>query len=387
MRYKKIMARFLHSADWHLGRILHGVHLTEDQAWVLERFVELARDTKPDAILLAGDLYDRSQPPADAIRLFSEVLAEIVLDLGIPVIGIAGNHDSADRVASFAPLLARAGLHLFGGVGREHASVVIEDAHGPVEICPIAYAEPAEVRAVLGVEESGHEAAMAALTARALEQASSTRKVALAHAFIAGGMESESERTLSSVGGSGMVSPGVFEGFSYTALGHLHRPQRAGSDRVQYSGSLLKYSFSEADQPKGVHLVELDAAGEVQVESIPLGARRDLRCLEGTLEELLAAPEGDGEDDYLSICLTDEGQVFDAMGKLRKRYPNVLHLERKKLALGERAVLSGQELAKSSVEHLFGGFYGEVVGRSLNASEQAFVQKMLDEAREEESRS
>ena len=386
MRYKKTMARFLHSADWHLGRILHGVHLTEDQAWVLERFVALAKDVKPDAILLAGDLYDRSQPPADAVRLFSEVLAEIVIDLGIPVVGIAGNHDSADRVASFAPLLARAGLHMFGGVGAAPASLILEDAHGPIEIHPIPFAEPAEVRQVLGIEQTGHEAAMAALTSRIRENGSAHRKVAMAHAFVAGGLESESERSLSSVGGSGMVSPDVFEGFAYTALGHLHRPQNVGSERVRYSGSLLKYSFSEVDQPKGISLVEIDAAGDVTVESVPLGARRDLRCLEGTLEAILNAPETAGENDYLSVCLTDEGQIFDAMGKLRKRFPNVLHLERKQLELGERKVLSGQEMAKSSVEHLFSGFYEEVVGRGMNAAEREFVGQMLMDAREEESK-
>ena len=183
-----------------------------------------------------------------------------------------------------------------------------------------------------------------------------------------------------------MVPPEVFDGFAYTALGHLHRPQKAGSDRVRYSGSLLKYSFSEVEQPKGISLVEVDAQGDVQVESIPLGARRDLRCMEGTLEELLSAPDTSGEEDYLSVCLTDEGQVFDAMGKLRKRYPNVLHLERKQLALGDRAVLTGQELAKSSVEKLFAGFYQEVVGRELNEAETGLVAELVEAARVEESR-
>ena len=380
------MARFLHSADWHLGRILHGVHLTEDQAWILERFVALAKDVKPDAILLSGDLYDRSQPPAEAVELFSEVLAEIVLDLKIPVVGIAGNHDSAQRVASFAPLLAKAGLHLAGGVGPLGQPVVIEDAHGPVHIHSIPYAEPSEVRHALGLEDGGHEAALGALTARIRDSDTNARKVVLAHAFVAGGEESESERSLSAVGGAGQVSPSVFDGFSYAALGHLHRPQRVGSDRVRYSGSLLKYSFSESTQDKGITLVELDAQGDIQVESIPLGARRDLRVLEGSLEEILCTAGDEGREDYLSICLTDKGKVFDAMGKLRKVYPNVLHLERKQLELGERSELTGQEVARSSVDKLFASFFREASGRDLLDGERALVEEMLEATRLEESK-
>jgi exonuclease SbcD len=380
------MARFLHSADWHLGRILHGVHLTEDQAWVLERFVTLAKDTKPDAILISGDLYDRAQPPAEAVELFSEVLAEIVLDLKIPVIAIAGNHDSAERIASFAPLLAKAGLHMSGGVGALQSPVIIEDAHGPVHIHSIPYAEPVMVRHALGLEDPGHEAALAALTARIREADPQPRKVVLAHAFVAGGQESESERSLSAVGGAGQVSSGVFEGFSYTALGHLHQPQCAGSEQVRYSGSLLKYSFSESQQNKGVNLVEMDAKGEVQVESIPLGAQRDLRVIEGSLEEILGTAPEEGREDYLSICLTNTGKVFDAMGKLRRVYPNVLHLERKQLELGKRRQLTGQEVARSSMDALFASFFKEASGRDMLDAEAALIQEMIEAARLEQSR-
>lgn len=369
-----------------MGRILHGVHLTEDQSWVLDQFVALAKDTKPDAIFLSGDLYDRSQPPAEAVELFSEVIGELVLGLKIPVIAIAGNHDSAERIAAFSPLLARAGLHLSGGVGALKPPVVIEDAHGPVHIHSIPYAEPVEVRHALDLEEVGHEAALNALCNRVRQSDSHARRVVLAHAFVTGGEESESERSLSAVGGAGQVSASVFKEFSYTALGHLHRPQRAGSDRVHYSGSLLKYSFSEWQQKKGVNVVEMDAAGNVQVESIPLGARRDLRVLEGTLEEILCtapAPGKPGRDDYLSICLTDTGKVFDAMGKLRKVYPNVLHLERKALELGQRGVLTGQDVATTSIDKLFSGFFKEASGRDLLAPEAELIQEMVEAARME----
>lgn len=348
---------------------------------MLDRFVALAKDTKPDAIFLSGDLYDRSQPPAEAVELFSEVLSELVLGLKIPVIAIAGNHDSAERIAAFAPLLAKAGLHLAGGVGDLKSPVVIEDAHGPVHIHSIPFVEPVEVRHALGIEEVGHEPALKALCDRIRNADSHGRRVVLAHAFVAGGTESESERSLSAVGGAGQVSPSVFKDFSYTALGHLHRPQKVGSDRVHYSGSLLKYSFSEADQKKGVNLVEMDAAGNITVESRPLGARRDLRVLEGTLEEILCTAPTEGRDDYLSICLTDTGKVFDAMGKLRKVYPNVLHLERKALESGPRGRLTGQDVATTSIDQLFSGFFKEASGRDLLAPEAELIQEMVEAAR------
>ena len=271
--------RFLHTADWHLGRSFHNVSLIEDQAHVLRQLVDLAKDAEVDAVIVAGDVYDRAVPPPDAVSLLSDVLGELALGLGIPVIMIAGNHDSAERLNFGAQLLARSRCHIFGRLGAQPDHVVLEDAHGPVHVLGLPYAEPSVVRERTGADLHTHDAAMAHLAAAAAANVpEAERSILVAHCFVAGGSESESERPLS-VGGAGNVSAAAFEPFAYTALGHLHRPQAAGPN-ARYSGSLLKYSFSEVDHEKSVSLVELDAAGAATVEEVSLTPRRDMRLIE-----------------------------------------------------------------------------------------------------------
>src|SRR4051794_34974326 len=281
--------RFLHTADWHLGRLFHGVHLTDDQRHVLGQFVDLARDTKPDVILIAGDIYDRAVPPPEAVELLDEVLSRLVIDLKVPVVLIAGNHDSPGRLHFGSRLLAGRRLYVTGTLPRSPQScepLVLCDDHGPVHFYAVPYAEPATVRSCLGCDElPDHDAAMRAL----LTQIRSThppaaRAVLVAHAFVAGGTGCESERPLS-VGGAGTVAPDAFAGFHYAALGPLHRPQSLNGGSLRYSGSLLKYSFDETAGGKSVELVEMAADGSCRCETFPLTARRDVRRIEGLLED------------------------------------------------------------------------------------------------------
>ncbi len=282
--------RFVHTADWHLGRLFHGRHLTEDQAVVLERLVDLLRDAKAEALVIAGDVYDRAVPPVEAVRLLDDVLTRVRRDVGIPVILIAGNHDAPDRIGFGARLLAGEGLHVFGRPGEAPGAVDLRDGHGPVRFHALPYAEPALVREATGNEEvHTHDAAFREVLARARRDGGA-RHVLVAHAFVAGATESDSERPLS-VGGSGAVGADALAGFDYVALGHLHRPQRAGSECARYAGSLLKYSFSEADHRKGVLVVEMGRAGDVTVEPGALPPRHDVRILEGTLTDLIERPD------------------------------------------------------------------------------------------------
>ncbi|TDN45590.1 exonuclease SbcCD subunit D [Azoarcus indigens] len=445
--------RFLHTADWHLGRVYHGMPLLEDQAHVLRDFVRLAAELKPDAILIAGDVYDRSVPPADAVKLLDEVLAELVLGLGLRVAMIAGNHDGPDRLAFGSGLLARAGLTVRGPVEAGAEPLLFDDAHGKVAVHLLPYGEPALVRAALplapaiavkaaaqGTQPKGrpamgqpamgqpvmsqgelfpsaeaapdlanqanpvdpaessapseaaapriadHHSALAAQVAAArARQPAGARSVAVAHAFVIGGSEAESERPLT-VGGSGSVGAELFDGFDYAALGHLHRPQQIGSPRIQYSGSLLKYSFAEADHAKSVSLVTLGAPGELQVERIALAPRRDLRILEGRLDELLAAAASDpARQDYVLARLSDDGALLDAMGKLRTAYPNALAIERS-LLQGEGGAHRGGDHRRMRVEDLFAGFYREMTGQALGEGAAAVlaevVQRVEREARQ-----
>ncbi len=433
--------RFLHSADWHLGRVYHGVSLLEDQAHALQQFVRIAADTRPDAILLAGDIYDRSVPPAEAVRLLDLVLSELILELKIPVVMIAGNHDGPDRLAFGSGLLQRAGLTVRGPVEMEAAPLVLRDAHGEVEIHALPYAEPALVRSACGNDAiADHHAALAAQTAAVrAAQVPGRRSVVVAHAFVQGGAESESERPLS-VGGTGAVGVGVFDGFDYVALGHLHGPQAIGtkrggesaagagrgdavevcrsadavdaadaadaddaadvvdvanvanvanvaapwrSARIQYSGSLLKYSFAEADHAKSVNLVELDAEGNCTVERIPLVPRRDLRILEGELAALVAAAATDpARDDYVLARLTDHGALLDAMGKLRSVYPNALAIERPTL-VGDGPGRATADHRRTRIQDLFASFHLETTGVALEPAAQAALDRVVDRLEQE----
>lgn len=328
--------KFIHTADWHLGKLLKEHSMTEDQEWLLNnRFLPLVDEEKPDVILLSGDVYDRSYPPEEAVELFDRMTEEIVGKRKIPFIIISGNHDSAERLAVASRLLKWQGLYIFGPLTRLFP-VILEDADGKVAFCPLPYAEPARVRVMmntLGLEGAdqvhSYEEAETVLSRYLLSllPAEPLRKVALAHAFAAGGTPSESERPLS-IGGYDRISDSVFEEYDYTALGHLHRPQKTQkeSEKIQYSGSLMRYSFDEVNQKKGVIVGELDKEGKVQTTFHEMVPRYQVRCMEGAFDTLMGE-ETEPSDDYLQIRLTDETPVIDAMPKLRTKFPHALGVE------------------------------------------------------------
>jgi len=315
--------RFIHTSDWHLGRLFFGEALTEEQATLLAEFAALAKDMKPDAILIAGDVYDRSVPPAEAVELLDETLGALVLDAGIPVLMISGNHDSGPRLAFGNRFFGKNRLHVASSVTP--SVVTMEDAWGPVRFELIPYADTAAVR--LELADATVTDADAAISRRIADKGKQAgRCVALAHAFLTGGECSESERPLS-VGGSGAVSAEHFGGFDYVAMGHLHRPQQMEGGRLAYSGSLMKYSFDEAAHKKGVYLVEIDGAGNRRQEFLPLSARRDMRLVEGLFSELMQGPKaGENPDDYLSITLLDDAPVIQAIHRLRTLYPKTMEI-------------------------------------------------------------
>lgn len=378
--------RLLHTSDWHLGRIFHGVHLVDDQAHVLEQLVDLVRDSGVDAVLVSGDVYDRAVPPTEAVALLDEVLARILLECRVPVIMISGNHDSPERLGFGTRLLARQGLHLVSRVSGIIEPVVLRDLHGPVYFCPLPYAEPPVVRDRLNVPEAlDHQRSLGLLIDRLLAQVpAGARTVALAHAFVAGGEESESERPLS-VGGTGIVDAACFHPFHYAALGHLHGSQQAGNERIRYAGSLLKYSFAESARRKSVTLVEMDGAGEVRTEEIHLVPRRDVRCIEGYLDELLSGRiDGGNSEDYLMVTLKDTGAILDAIGKLRAIYPNVLHIERPWFNRGGELSGPGGDHRRVSEADLFASFFKQVTGEVLEDElHRAFAETLESYYRQE----
>jgi DNA repair protein SbcD/Mre11 len=380
--------RLLHTADWHLGRIFHARSLIDDQAHVLDQFVALVRELRPDAVLIAGDVYDRAVPPADAVNLLDDTLSRIVLGEGVPVVLIAGNHDSPDRLGFGARLLAPRGLTIAGRVSSRVEPLYFADEWGKLAIYPLPYAEPAVVRDALGAEFRDHDAALGALLDGIREHhPAGTRAVVVAHAFVAGGAESESERPLS-VGGSGAVAASRFAGFDYVALGHLHRPQQIGSAAINYAGSPLKYSLSEIDHDKSVSLVELRSPGELRVERIALRSRRDLRRVRGELRALVEAGRDDPKrHDYLFASLTDTGALLEPMARLREVYPNVLGCERIVLSgIGSGGKVSPNH-RELDMRVLFADFVHEVTGEPLDDAARHAVDVTIEALLREERES
>ena len=335
---------------------------------MLNQLVDLAIRERVDAVAIAGDVYDRAVPPADAVALLDDVLARLVLGAGIRVVLIAGNHDSPDRVGFGGRVAEKQGLAMRGTL-THLAPVVIDDAFGQVALHPLPYVEPAFARRLPGVEEaSDHQSAVSSVMALLRAQwVPGQRNVLVGHAFVAGGSESESERPLS-VGGSGAVSAATFEGYDFVALGHLHRPQSVGSERIQYSGSLLKYSFNEVDHVKSVSLVEVGQHGATSVQRVSLSPRHDVRIVKGTMVELLATPRGDKTlQDYVRAVLTDKNPVLDALGRLRQVFPNVLELQfsRESEASGA-SVNAAQDHRERSPDDLFKAFHRDMVGEEID---------------------
>jgi exonuclease SbcD len=321
--------RLLHTSDWHIGRSLHGADLLAEQEAVLSGLAGVVAAEGVDAVVVAGDVYDRAVPSADAQAVLDRVV-ERLLGAGATVVLTPGNHDSARRLGTFSGLLTKAGLHVRAATGRLDEPVLLGDEHGEVAVYGVPYLEPEIARHELGLAVArSHEAVLRAAMERVradLFLRPGARSVVLAHAFVGGGVASESERDIC-VGGVDLVPASVFDGVDYVALGHLHRPQSL-TDRLRYSGSPMAYSFGEAGQGKQVCLVDLDASGLAGVRAVPLPEPRPLVVLTGTLEELLDDPaHAAAEEAFVSARLTDDVRPADPMRKLRARFGHCVHLE------------------------------------------------------------
>ncbi|QHE52446.1 exonuclease SbcCD subunit D [Pontibacillus sp. HMF3514] len=379
--------KILHTADWHLGKLVHQLHMTKDQSYILDEFIRIVKEEKPDAIIIAGDLYDRAVPPKEAVELLNETLMKLIYDIKVPVLAITGNHDSPDRLNFGSTMFRKQQFYLQAKLDGALEPVTLQDEHGDVHFYLIPYIEPADARAYFEDESiQTHHDAMSAIVDRIEnDNYADERQVLIAHAFMAGGMESESEERLTMLGGTPYIDAGLFSAFSYVALGHLHQPQRVTDDKIRYAGSLLKYSFSEANHKKGVTFVELDENGVSNIREEKLAPKHDMRIKEGYLNNLLEEDD-DHSEDYLHIKLLDDGQLMDPMGKLRKVYPNVLSLERVGF-LGQHVQnqrSSVKERQQMSHEELFESFYKEVKGKDLDDQRKKYVSQTIQNVLAEE---
>jgi exonuclease SbcD len=363
--------RFLHTADWHLGKVMYGERLIEEQAHALEQILTIAEEGHIDALVVSGDVYDRSVPPTEAVRLLDDFLSRLVLGLGVHVIMIAGNHDSPHRLQFASRVLAANKLRLVGSL-ESAEPVVLGDKFGPVSFHPIPYCEPIIVRETTGqADVEDHDSAMKAAVDFSCGGANGCRrKILIAHAFVAGCSQTESERPLS-VGGADQIGGACFEGFNYVALGHLHRPQSAGAPNVHYAGSPLKYSFSETNHRKSVSLVDMNSEGDCEIETVPISPRRDVREIRGLLGDLLSSPGSGNPEDYIKAVVEDSGVILDAMGKLREVYPNVLLIERPALMGDGRSASASRDQLKLDDAALFGAFFKEVTNSEIDPAQTA----------------
>lgn len=376
--------RFIHTADWHLGRSLKRFNLIEDQAHALEQLLKVSKEAKPDLIVVAGDVYDRSMPSSEAVSLLDQTLTQFVKGLRIPVLLIAGNHDSPDRVGYGGRIFSGEKLYVFGSLTPEPEPVVFSDKHGDVQVFGIPYAGPLVAKEKLGVDDiSDHEGVLRECTRRCVAKIPTRgRAVLVAHAFVTGGQTSDSERCLT-VGGTGETRSDALDGFSYVALGHLHRPQALKGGRLHYAGSLLKYSASEAKHKKSVKLVEIDGRGKCVVEEIAIKPKRDLRRLTGTLGELLKSGLRDlCRDDYIIAELTDEGPPLNPMQRLQDVYPNTVEIVRPGQTDGEGTsqpddLIQDSAHEQLSVPDLFAQFFQYATEEDLPSRHRREFERVL----------
>lgn len=377
--------KFIHTADWHLGKLVHGIYMTDDQKEVLNQFIQVVAEEQPDAVVIAGDLYDRSVPPTEAVELLDQVLFEINVGLNIPVVAIAGNHDSAERLSFGTSWYRNSQLYL---TGKPEANFQPVQINGVNFYC-IPYAEPGIIRQLLNEDSiHSHQEAMKRIIGKIEEQLDPNKpNVFVGHAFVLGGESTDSERSLS-VGGSGCVTQDLFSPFHYTALGHLHSPDAIKHDRIFYSGSLLKYSFSEAKQKKSIQIVEMDEKGDFTIRYRSLTPKQDMRELVGYLDELLDTSfyEKQKVDDYLSITLLDEGALLDPIGKLRHVYPNVLHLERQTVLkdMKEKKLITSIGQERKSELDLFEQFYKEMTSEEFSPEKKRIMSGVIESVLKEE---
>jgi DNA repair protein SbcD/Mre11 len=378
--------RFIHTADWHLGRSFYNISLIDDQAHVLNQLIDITREARPDALIVAGDVYDRALPPVEAVKLLDEVLCRLILDLKVPVILIGGNHDNPLRLEFAARLMETHRLYVYGSLSERLDVIEIFNEGDSVTFFPLPYAEPAHTAEYFKIPGlvSYEDALKQWLTHLKSKRVPGSRSVLIHHGFVAGGEKSESERPLD-VGNAELVSPECFNDFDYVALGHLHRPQSLGNNNhIHYSGSLLKYSFSEVEQTKSVQLVEMDKTGRFQVNTIPLIAKHDVRFVTGSIEDVLQSKIDLGKlDDYVEIKLLDSGAVFDAMNRLREVFPNLVAIDHASIVPSD-IELQRVDHRRREMADLFSEFYNYVTGEVLTEDQKDTFSAVINRMKESE---
>lgn len=380
--------KLLHISDLHLGKKLREQSLIEDQKFILGAILDITDGEKPDGVIIAGDVYDKSVPSAEAVELFDDFLVK--LSRRTPhVFVISGNHDSPERLAFGGRLMERSGIHISPVFGGEVVPVELDDDFGKAGIYLLPFVKPANVRRFFPDEPSDSYTDAVRTVISHMNVPADRRNILVTHQFVTGAERCESEEV--SVGGADNIDASVFDMFDYVALGHIHGPQNIGSDRIRYCGSPLKYSFSEASHRKSVTVIELAGKGELSVRTVPLVPLHDMIELKGKYDELTLRDYYESipgymrdRDIYVHVTLTDEEDVPEAMSKLRVIYPNILKLDYDNTRTRHEGTVSGaDDIENKTPLTLFSEFYEKMNGTHMTEAQESFVGAMIEKVWEE----
>lgn len=383
--------KFIHLSDLHLGKRIHEMSMYADQKYIIEKITEIIACEKPDAVLIAGDIYDRAQPSGEAMRILDDFLVELS-DMGVEVFAISGNHDSADRISFGSRLMDRSGIHMstaFDGSLQKH---VFRDKYGDVNIYMLPFIKPINVRAFHDeIERDDYTGAIREVIGAANGGSGidrTQRNILIAHQYVTGAERSDSEEQ---IGGLENADAKVFADFDYTALGHLHRPQEAESGSsdavIRYCGTPLKYSFSEINDRKSVTIVEIGKKGKTDIKTTELKPLHEMRQIKGTFDEIMHKTFWEGTDypdAYVSITLTDQDIIPDAVRKLRSVYHNILEMKYEKDFAAQTDTAAGTETNDKTPMEIFEEFFHQAVGRPLTDVMRRFIKEKMDKVGEEE---
>lgn len=370
--------KLAHISDLHLGKRVHQFSMIEDQKYILDKIVELVVQEEVDGVFIAGDIYDKVYPSAEAVALFDSFLVKLAKE-DIKVFVISGNHDSPERIAFLGQLTQKAGVYLSpvydGGVKK----VSLEDQHGKLNVYLLPFIKPIHVRHFFPEETIANYTEAMKVVVEHMELNSEERNILLAHQFVTGAMRSDSEEI--SVGGLDNVEASVFEAFDYVALGHIHRPQKMGSERIRYSGTPLKYSFSECQDNKSLTIVEVKEKGNVEIKSIPLVPLHDMVKIKGNFMEIMNPMNFPAIDNnsYLHITLTDEQDILEAFRRLSDVYPNLMQMEYDNTRTRQkREIHISTENARRNPLEMFANLYETMNNQPLSEVQQEYIQKKID---------
>lgn len=374
--------KLIHLSDLHLGKRVNEFSMMEDQRYILEEILSVVKREQAGGVILAGDIYDKPVPPAEAVQVFDEFLTRLA-QMGVPVFAVSGNHDSPERLAFGARLMEKRGVYLSPVYDGNVAGIPLKDEYGEVMVYLLPFIKPAVVRHVFPEEEINSYQDAVRVAVEHIETDLDRRNVLVAHQFVTGAFRCDSEEVL--VGGLDNVDVSVFDRFDYVALGHIHSPQHVGRETVRYCGTPLKYSFSEADQKKSVTVTELGQKGHIQIRTLPLKPLRDMRKIRGSYLELTALDfyQDTDQSDYILATLTDEEDVPDGLQKLRVIYPNLMRLEYDNRRTRDSQEVSGAcDVEQKSELELFEEFYELQNNQTFSEKQRNFVQQLIQEIQE-----